>query len=467
MRARLLKSISPIVKTSKKKLPSLLIVDDDEEIRTQMRWTLASDYRILQAEDRPSAMKVFRAESPAVVLLDLGLPPHAGTPEEGLATLAEIQSIAPRTKVVVISGQSEKSIALQTIGEGAYDFLGKPVDTDELELLVKRCFKVADLEKSYLELKSKEKRDAFEGMMGQSSRMQKVFSSISKVAPTDASVLILGESGTGKELTARAIHQRSARKHNPFIAINCSAIPESLMESELFGHEKGSFTGANQQRIGHIESADGGTLMLDEVGEIPLPVQIKLLRFLQEQTIQRVGGNGEIKLDVRVIAATNVNLTDGMESGSFREDLYYRLAVVKLLLPALREREEDLMILANTFLKSYVEEFGKSGLLFGAKAIKAIQEYSWPGNVRELQNRIRRAAIMGENKRLSPADLELTLEETNEPIETLKQARERLEKEIISNALRRNAGKMAGAAKELGISRPTLYELIEKLDIER
>lgn len=455
------------MKTNKKNLPVLLIVDDDEEIRTQMRWTLANDYRILQAEDRPGAIEIFRDHSPPVVLLDLGLPPHAGTPEEGLATLAEILSIAPRTKVVIISGQSEKSTALQTIGEGAYDFLGKPVDTDELNLLVKRCFKVAELETAYLNLKSKETGDSFEGMVGQSNRMQKVFTAITKVAPTDASVLILGESGTGKELTARAIHERSTRKNNPFIAINCSAIPESLMESELFGHEKGSFTGANQQRIGHIESADGGTLMLDEVGEIPLPVQIKLLRFLQEQTIQRVGGRGEIKLDVRVIAATNVNLTEGMASGSFREDLYYRLAVVKLQLPALREREEDILILANTFLKNYTDEFGKAGLIFGSKAIRAIQEHPWPGNVRELQNRIRRAAIMGENKRITPADLELALANENDSVETLKEARQRLESEIIRSALRRNAGKMAGAASDLGISRPTLYELIEKLGIER
>jgi two-component system NtrC family response regulator len=308
--------------------PKLLIVDDDDEIRTQMKWALAKEYEILLAEDRASAMENFNSARPQVVLLDLGLPPHPGNPEEGLATLSELLDLDRLAKVVIVTGQGEKEVALRAIGSGAYDFLCKPVEMEELKFLLKRCFYVAQLEKEYGEMQHLLGGDSFEGMLGNSQSMQPVFDSIRKVATTDAPVLILGESGTGKEMAARAIHQRSARKDGPFVAINCSAIPETLLESELFGHEKGAFTGAHAQRKGRIETAEGGTLFLDEIGEIPQPLQVKLLRFLQEQIIERVGGRQGIQINTRVIAATNADLKKGMAAGTFREDLFYRLAVV-------------------------------------------------------------------------------------------------------------------------------------------
>ena len=309
--------------------------------------------------------------------------------------------------------------------------------------------------------------DAFDGILGTSSSMQTVFASIRKVATVDAPVLILGESGTGKEMTARAIHNRSARKDGPFIAINCSAIPETLIESELFGHEKGAFTGAHVQRKGRIESSSGGTLFLDEIGEIPLPIQVKLLRFLQERCIERVGGRQEISVDTRVIAATNADLKKGMQEGSFREDLFYRLAVVQIMLPALRNRESDILFLAQSFLQQFANDSGKSDLTFAPDALKAIQRHDWPGNVRELQNRVRRAVIMGGEKRLSAQDLELTGGSANRVGGTLKEARETLERELLQQALRKHGGKITAAANELGISRPTFYELMEKLGIHK
>ena len=447
--------------------PKLLIVDDDEEIRTQMKWALAAMYDIVTAEDRQSAIQAFQSSRPAVVLLDLGLPPHPGNPEEGLATLAEIIGIDSHAKVVIISGQGEKQTAIQAIGAGAYDLLGKPVEMDELKLLLKRCFHVALLEREYREMQMRVSGDSFEGFLGSSPPMQAVFESIRKVATTDAPVLILGESGTGKEMTARAIHQRSARKDGPFIAINCSAIPESLIESELFGHEKGSFTGAHAQRKGRVEISSGGTLFLDEVGEIPLPVQVKLLRFLQEQTIERVGGRQEIQVDTRVVAATNANLKKGLAEGTFREDLFYRLAVVQIVLPPVRDRGEDIILLAQSFMQQFSAESGKSGLTLGQDATRAIRRHSWPGNVRELQNRVRRAVIMSSGKRLSAEDLEL--EKSSDSVEglSLKDAREALEKDMIQRALKKHSGKITAAAMELGISRPTFYELMEKLGVQK
>lgn len=447
--------------------PKLLIVDDDDEIRTQMKWALHRDYEILQAGDRPSAVERFRAENPAVVLLDLGLPPHPGAPDEGLAALSELLAIDPAAKIVIISGQGEKNNALRAIGAGAYDFLNKPVDTDELKLLLRRCFHVALLEREFREIQGRlSAGEAFDGMLGTSRPMQTVFESIRKVATVDAPVLVLGESGTGKEMTARSIHQRSSRRAGPFVAINCSAIPESLIESELFGHEKGAFTGAHVQRKGRIETASGGTLFLDEIGEIPLPIQVKLLRFLQEQYIERVGGRQEIPVDTRVIAATHVDLKKGMSEGRFREDLFYRLAVVQIILPALRDREDDISLLAQSFLQQSSAESSKSGLTFGPDALRAIQRHSWPGNVRELQNRVRRAVIMGGSKRLSAQDLELT-SVNGSGLSTLKEARESLERDLLQQALRKHSGKITAAANELGISRPTFYELMEKLGIQK
>jgi len=446
--------------------PTLLIVDDDEEIRTQMKWALTRDYEILQAGDRRSALELFSANKPAVVLLDLGLPPHPNSPEEGLATLGELLSTDPQVKVVIISGQGDKTNSLRAVGAGAYDFLVKPVEMEEVKLLLKRCFHVALLEREYREMQHKLEGDAFDGILGGSPPMQAVFTAIRKVATVDAPVLILGESGTGKEMTARSIHQRSARKDGPFVAINCSAIPESLMESELFGHEKGAFTGAHAQRKGRIESAEGGTLFLDEIGEIPLPIQVKLLRFLQERVVERVGGRSEIPVNTRVLAATHVDLKKGMADGSFREDLFYRLAVVQIVLPPLRDREGDIILLANSFLQQSARESSKHGLIFSPDAVRAIQRHPWPGNVRELQNRVRRAVIMGGAKRLTGEDLELGSGEEGNKM-TLKEARDALDREMVQQALRRHAGKITAAASELDISRPTFYELMDKLGIQK
>jgi two-component system, NtrC family, response regulator len=442
--------------------PKLLIVDDDEEIRTQMKWALAKDYEISLAEDRASAIGQFREKHPSVVLLDLGLPPNPANPEEGLATLSELLALDRLLKVVIITGQGEKEIALLAIGAGAYDFLSKPVEMAELKFLLKRSFHISQLEKEYGELQHMLGGDPFEGILGGSTPMQPVFDSIRKVAASDAPVLILGESGTGKEMVAHAIHQRSARKNNPFIAINCSAIPETLLESELFGHEKGAFTGAHVQRKGRIETAEGGTLFLDEIGEIPQPLQVKLLRFLQEQTIERVGGRQEIKINARVVAATNANLKKNMADGTFREDLFYRLAVVQIILPPLRDR-----VLAQFFLKKFAAQVNKPGLAFDQNALRILKKHSWPGNVRELENCIRRAVIMADGRRVTAKDLELSPSATGTNAATLKDAREAVERQMVQQALRKHGGKIAPAAVELGLSRPTLYELMEKLGISR
>jgi two-component system NtrC family response regulator len=448
-------------------LPTLLIVDDDEEIRTQMKWALAKDYDIRTAEDRASSITAFCEYHPLVVLLDLGLPPHPGTPEEGLMALTEMLAQDRFAKIIIISGQGEKTNALQAIGAGAYDFLTKPVEVEELKVILKRTFHVASLEQNYRELQVQLQAETFEGLLGTSTQMQRVFSSIRKVATTDAPVLILGESGTGKEMAALAIHRRSARKAGLFVAINCSAIPETLLESELFGHEKGSFTGAHVQRKGRIETASGGTLFLDEIGEIPLQLQVKLLRFLQEQRIERVGGRQEVQVDTRVIAATNVDLKKAMTEEEFREDLYYRLAVVTINLPPLRDREGDIPMLAQEFLQRNAAANGKEGLSFSRDALHAINAHSWPGNVRELENRVKRAVIMAEGKRLTAADLELERPSIAPLSLNLKEARESVEREVINRALRKHAGKITPAAVEMGISRPTLYELMDKLGIDK
>jgi two-component system, NtrC family, response regulator len=445
--------------------PKLLIVDDDEEIRAQMRWALAADYDIVLASDRSTAVERFQNARPSVVLLDLGLPPHPASPDEGLAALSELLQLDHAAKIVIVSGQGEKGPALHAIGAGAYDFVGKPVEMDELRRLLKRCFHVAQLEHEYRDMQQRLGGDSFEGLLGTGGRMQTIFDSVRKVATSEAPVLILGESGTGKEMTARAIHQRSTRKDGPFIAINCSAIPESLIESELFGHEKGAFTGAHLQRKGRIELSAGGTLFLDEIGEIPLPIQVKLLRFLQEQCIERVGGRQEIDVDTRVLAATNADLKKGMSEGKFREDLFYRLAVVQISLPPLRDREEDILLLARTFLQRFAKDNGKSGLSFGADALRALRQHAWPGNVRELQNRIKRAIIMSEGKQITAQDLELAA--TSAAGASLREARERLERDMIRQSLRKHAGKITSAAADLGISRPTLYEMMEKLGVGR
>ncbi len=447
--------------------PRLLLVDDDTEIRTQMKWALAADYEVAQAGDRASALEAFKTHRPSAVLLDLGLPPRPNEPEEGLAALAEILAVDRTAKVLIVSGQGEKENALRAVGAGAYDFLCKPIDLDELKLVLRRCVYVADLEREHRALQQSIRTDVFEGMLGSSTQMQAVFGMIRKVAASGAPVLLLGESGTGKEMAAAAIHRRSTRKDMPFVAINCSAIPENLIESELFGHEKGAFTGAQAQRKGLLESAAGGTLFLDEIGDLPAPIQVKLLRFLQEQTFLRVGGRQEIQIDTRIVAATNADLKQSVAKGAFREDLYFRLAVIVVNLPPLRERGEDFAVVAQAFLDRFATENAKSGLSFAPDALRAMLRHAWPGNVRELQNRIQRGVIMADGKRLTAADLDLADASDAAAVSTLKEARDGLDREMVQRALKRHGGKIAPAAMELGISRPTFYELMEKLGIAK
>jgi len=447
--------------------PTLLIIDDDEEICTQMKWALAADYEIHLAGSRAAGLESFKSHHPAVTLLDLGLPPHPNQPVEGFAALAAILALDQTAKVIVISGQGEKENALQAVGAGAYDFLCKPVDLDSLKFLLRRAFHLAELEREYLEVQRGQVAEIFEGMLGASPQMRAFFAAIRKVAVSSAPVLLLGESGTGKEMAAMAVHRRSARGGGPFVPVNCNAIPENLIESELFGHEKGSFTGADSQRKGLVESAQGGTLFLDEIGELPSPIQVKLLRFLQDRRFQRVGGRQEIQSDARVVAATNADLKAVVKAGTFREDLYFRIAVVTVNLPPLRERGDDVGLIAREFLQRYAVQNGRTNLSFAPDTLHAINRYSWPGNVRELQNRVQRAAIMADGKRIRIEDMELGPLLQGLPPVTLKEAREELEREMVQQALKRNGGKISCAAAELGISRPTFYELMEKLGITK
>ncbi len=451
--------------------PRLLIVDDDEEIRLQMKWSLNTDYDVVLAGDRAQALTAFRQHKPPVVLLDLGLPPRPAETVEGLAALAELLAENRSVKIIVISGQSERANALQVVGDGAYDFLAKPVEMTELKVILRRAFHVSQLEQELQTIRSQSKPDTFEGLLGTCDGMQEVVATIRKVATSDASVLLLGESGTGKEMAALAIHRRSPRNQGPFVAINCGAIPETLIESELFGHEKGSFTGAHARRVGRIEMASGGTLFLDEIGELPFALQVKLLRFLQEQQIERVGGKGPIPVDVRVVSATHVNLRKAMTEGRFREDLFFRLAVVAVTLPPLRSRGGDILLLARAFLQKFTLADGNRAKQFDPGALLALVQHSWPGNVRELENRIKRAVIMADGSWIAPKDLELSPPTEPAPAgstpTTLKLARESLERTMVQAALRRADGKISAAAVELDVSRPTLYELMEKLGIKR
>jgi len=449
--------------------PKILIVDDDEAIRTQMKWALSEQYEVHFAEDRNAAVESFEANSPTVTLLDLGLPPRPNECDEGLAVLSDILAIDNTAKVIIISGQGEKQNAIEAVGAGAYDFLCKPVEMEELRLLIRRCIHVVELEKEYHRLQQSQRADVFENMLGTSPQMQTVFTLIRKVAGTNAPVLLLGESGTGKEMAAAAIHRCSARKDGPFVAINCNAIPENLLESELFGHEKGSFTGAHVQRKGLLETANGGTLFLDEIGELPPAIQVKLLRFLQEQRLQRVGGRQEIQVDTRLVAATNADLKELIDNGKFREDLYFRLAVVTIRVLPLRERGEDIVFLAREFLQTYSSQDGRPKMVFAPDAFRAMNSHSWPGNVRELQNRVKRGVIMASGSRVTAKDLELQRDKgaVASGATTLRQAREHVEREMVEQALKRHSGKITSAAADLGISRPTFYELMEKLGIPK
>jgi len=445
----------------------LLIIEDDTELSTQMKWGLNQEYRLLMAEDRPGAMEIVKKERPFVVTLDLGLPPNPGGVEEGFRALGDILEHDPLLKVIIITGLYEKERALKAISRGAYDFLTKPVELEELQVILRRALYVARLERENRELLERAGSDVFEKMLGTSPQIQKVFEMIRKVATTEASVLIVGESGTGKELTARAIHHRSARREGPFVTINCGAIPETLLESELFGHEKGAFTGAHIQREGWIEAAEGGTLFLDEIGDLSAHLQAKLLRFLQEQRIERVGSREEIFVDTRVLAATNVDLTEALRKGHFREDLYYRLGIVVISMPSLRERNGDVLLLAKAFLQRYSLENKKRLMEFTPRALRAIELYRWPGNIREMENRIKRAVIMADDAKVTAADLELTSHYAKYASRGLKEAREALERDMIQGALARNKGNLTSTASELGVSRPSLYDLMDKLKIAR
>lgn len=445
----------------------LLIIDDDEDLRTQMKWAFVGEYDVTLAEDRPSAVAAMQKEQPAVVTLDLGLPPLPAGVEEGFAVLDEILGDFADTKVIIITGRGEKEYALRAVEKGAYDFFYKPIQLDELKVVLRRAFHVAQLEQEQKALRQRLSSDHFEGMIGTNPKMQDVFSKIRKVASTDEPVLILGESGTGKELVAHALHNLSLRQAGRFVPINCGAIPENLIESELFGHEKGAFTGAHIQRKGKFEMADGGTLFLDEIGELPHNLQVKLLRFLQDGMVERVGGRDTISVNTRVIAATNRDLNEAMKDGKFREDLFFRLGVINITLPPLRERNEDILLLAKAFLDRYTQANKKRIKGFTNQALDAIEQYLWPGNVRELENRIKRAVIMTDEKKITSEDLEISGPQQKREHVSLKEARDTVERELVVKSLARNDGNLTKASLDLGVSRPTLYDLMEKYGIPK
>jgi two-component system, NtrC family, response regulator len=446
-------------------LRKLLVVEDDEGLQRQLRWAY-EHYEVIIAGDRETALAAVQAHEPAVVTLDLGLPPDADGVSEGFATLVEILRLRPATKVIVASGHGARASALRAIAEGAFDFYAKPVDIDTLGMIVSRAFHVADLEAENRRLAEKvQAGDMLGGIVTGAPEMAKVARMIERVATAQVSVMLLGASGTGKELLARGLHEASLRASKPFIAINCAAIPENLLESELFGYERGAFTGAVKTQEGKIELAEGGTLFLDEVGDIPLPLQVKLLRFLQERVIERIGGRKTIPVDVRIVSATHQNLDAMIANGRFREDLYYRLAEIVVRIPTLAERTGDAVLLAHHFLAKFARENQRSFKGFTPDAIAAISDHGWPGNVRELENRLKRAVIMAESQRLTAADLDLDAD-GDVAMLSLKAVREAAEKAAIKRVLVRSQNNMSIAAKLLGISRPTLYDLMRTHNIE-
>jgi two-component system, NtrC family, response regulator len=443
-------------------LAALLLVDDDPDLREQMKWALAPEYIVLEASDRRTALALVRRETPPLVLLDLGLPPDTDGASEGLATLREILQFDPTVKIVVVTGNSDRAKALAAIDGGAYDFIEKPVQLDVLRVVLQRAAYLSSLEQENRAILLRVARDGFEEILGVSPVMKSVFDAIRRVGASDVPVLITGESGTGKELVAQAIHRRSARKEGPFIAINCSAIPETLLETELFGYEKGAFTGASRQQKGKLEYANRGTLLLDEVGEMPLALQVKLLRFLQDGRVERVGGRASIAIDARVLAATNANLRAAIETSRFREDLFYRLSVINIPLPPLRERGDDVLLLAKAFLLRYRKELNSRVTTLSNEARDAIRAYAWPGNVRELENRLKRAVIMATGPSIRPADLDLPEEGLGKLAPTLREARVQLDKELIQRALILQNGNITKAAEDLGISRQAIHDFIKK-----
>ncbi len=452
-----------LVKQPADNRPHLLIVDDDEAIRSQMKWAFAADYDLSFAWDGPSLLDQLATRSPAVVALDLGLPPDPRNATEGLKLLREIHKRHPTCQVIVITGNQDKENALKAIDFGATDFYGKPVDLDELGVSIRRAVHIHNLETDLARAR-KTHKPTFGQLLGQSRAMGKVFEIIRRVATTDEPVLIEGESGTGKELAARAIHEESLKAQGPFVAVNCGAIPESLFEGELFGHEAGAFTDAKRQQIGLIEQADGGTLFLDEIGEMPLPLQPKLLRFLQSGTVQRLGGRGETKINTRVVSATNRNLEEMVREGTFRQDLFYRIRVVEVELPRLANRKADIPLLANHFLRQAEAQSGHGHFSFADGVLDAMAQYNWPGNVRELENRIRSAAVMAESGVITLKDLQLSGDTVTLP--TLREAREAAERSHIELALSAYNYNVTHTAKALSVSRPTLHALINKLDIQ-
>ena len=441
--------------------PKVLIVEDDDAIRTQLKYALREEYILGFAGDRADALAQVQSMAPKVVTLDLGLPPQADTAEEGLRALEAILTTAPGTKVLVVTGNEDRENAVRAVALGAWDYYLKPIDVEELRVVLRRAVRLGELEgEADRWVDEREAEVRFEEIVGNTPVMGEIFEVIRRVAKSEATVLVQGESGTGKELIARAIHRRSRRREAPFVAINCGAIPDTLLEAELFGHERGAFTGAHAQRKGRFELAEDGTLFLDEIAELSLMLQVKFLRFLQEHTIERIGGRESIQLDLRVIAATNKDLKDEMAQGRFREDLYYRLSVVTIKVPPLRDRGEDVVILAAAFLRRAAPAQHRR-LRFSEEALRALRAYTWPGNIRELENKVSRAVIMARGRLIEPPDLDLPAPGP-ERSASLRELREQAEREALVAALSRHHGNISQAARELAVSRPTLHGLLDK-----
>ncbi len=440
---------------------TLLIVEDDPGLQKQLKWSFGN-YQTVIVGTRNEAIAALRRYTPNVVTLDLGLPPDAANASEGLATLTEILELSPATKVIVVTGNDDRENAIKAVAMGAYDFYQKPIDIDVLNMIINRAFQLHELEQDYVTLRQKTS-EPLDGIIASCKKMQDLSRMVEKVAPTNVTTLLLGESGTGKEVLAKAIHNLSSRSKKPFVAVNCAAIPENLLESELFGYEKGAFTGASQQTKGKIEYAHQGTFFLDEIGDLPFALQAKLLRFIQERSIERIGGRQEIPVDVRIICATHQNLQTLINNGQFRSDLYYRISEVTINIPPLRDREGDALVIATALLRRFCE--GKKTKSFSKEAITAIETYPWPGNIRELENRIKRAVIMSDEANITVDDLELALNTDNSVPFNLKEVRESSETIAIKRALIYSDNNISNAAKLLGVTRPTLYTLLDKYGI--
>ena len=446
---------------TEKALKPLLVVEDNPGLQKQLKWAFEG-YEVYIAGDRASAIELLGEHQPRVVTLDLGLPPDPANATEGLQALSEILRLFPHTKVIVVTGNDDRDNALKAISLGAYDFYQKPVDPDILALIVDRASQLSELEEENRRLLEQTAGAPLNGIVGSSEKMLAACRMVEKIGPSDVTTLILGESGSGKELFARALHDLSPRREQPFMAVNCAAIPENLLESELFGYEKGAFTGAVKQTPGKIEHASGGTFFLDEIGDMPQALQVKLLRFLQERVVDRIGGHTSIPVDVRVICATHHDLDQAIKDGTFREDLYYRVSEVIIPVPALRERDTDRVLLAQVFLDKFSEENGRDFRGFSDAALESIEAYRWPGNVRELENRVKRAVILAEGKQITAQDLGFEAETESLSLD-LRAAREGAERSVIQRALLVNKNNMSHAAKALGVSRPSLYNLMNKL----